>query len=362
MAIDLNGLLKLMVEKKGSDLHLRFGYIPVIRIDGRLTPEAGHPALSAADLESAGKQIMSDRQWKMFLEQSEADLAYNVPGTGRFRANAFRQRGNISYVFRHVPTVIPHYDELRLPAGVRKLAEFQRGLVLVTGTTGSGKSTTLAAMIDAINAARSAHILTIEDPIEFLHEDKQSIINQRELGLDTTDYHEALKHVLRQDPDVILVGEMRDLETMSAAITAAETGHLVLSTVHTIDAMQTITRIIDVFPSHQQNQIRLQLADVLKGVISQRLIPHASGIGRVPAVEVLVVTALVRKLILDADTSGIVDAIRKGEYYHMQTFNQSLVKLFNEGLVKLEDALEAATNPEELMLAIRGIESQAPSL
>ena len=259
---------------------------------------------------------------------------------------------------RFVPTEIPSFEALHLPTVIRKIADNQRGIVLVTGTTGCGKSTTLASMIDYINSTRPVHIITLEDPIEFLHKDKLSVVSQRELGMDTTSYLEALKHIVRQDPDVILIGEMRDTETMAAALTAAQTGHLVLSTIHTIDAIQTVTRIVDMFPPHHQNQIRLQLSDTLKGVISQRLLQNVKG-GMMPACEVLVVTALVRKFIEQNTMSEILQAVKQGAYYGMQTFNQALLNLYNAGNVSLEDALAAATNPEELMMNIRGITTES---
>jgi twitching motility protein PilT len=259
---------------------------------------------------------------------------------------------------RYVPVEIPSFETLNLPQVVKKIADNPRGLVLVTGTTGCGKSTTLASMIKHINSTRTNHIITLEDPIEFLHKDKLSIISQRELGIDTTSYSEALKHIVRQDPDVILIGEMRDTDTMAAALTAAQTGHLVLSTIHTIDAIQTVTRIVDMFPPHHQNQIRLQLSDTLKGVISQRLLANIKG-GRVPACEILVVTALVKKFIEQNTMSEIMQAMKQGAYYGMQVFNQSLLALYNSGNISLEDALAAATNPEELMMNIRGITSDS---
>jgi len=285
------------------------------------------------------------------------DLSVSVPEIGRFRGNVFQQRGQINIALRIVPTAIPTIEELNLPVVVKNLCSRRRGLILVTGTTGCGKSTTLASMIDYINSERKAHIITIEDPIEFLHKDKKAVVSQRELGLDTTSYAEALKHVVRQDPNVILLGEMRDLETIAAAVTSAQTGHLVLSTIHTIDAVQTISRIIDMYPPHQQNQIRLQLADSLQGVISQRLLRRADVPGRIPAIEVLVTSALVKKAIEDNNFAELYNAIRQGHYYGMQTFNQALVQLYNEGKVRLDEALAAASNPEEVMLAVRGIET-----
>lgn len=348
-----------MVEKSASDLHIRAGCPPVLRIDGKLSPM--ETPLTAEQTMTIAQKMMTERQKRTFEEKRECDLSFSLDGTGRFRSNIFQQKGAVNIAIRLIPSQIPTFENLKLPPSVKKLAENQRGLILVTGTTGSGKSTTLASMVDHINRTRYAHIITIEDPIEFVHKDQLSIISQRELGQDTMTYSDALKHVVRQDPDVILLGEMRDLETMAAALTAAQTGHLVLSTIHTIDAIQTVTRIVDMYPPHQQNQIRLQLADTLRGIISQRLLPHASGKGRVPAVEILVVTALVRKLIAEANTTEIFGAIKQGNYYGMQTFNQSLVKLIQDKEVNLDAALEAASNPEELMLAVRGIESGTDS-
>lgn len=345
-----------MAEKGASDLHLRSNKPAVFRVDGNLTfrtPEA----ISADQVERWIKSILHERQYRVFEERMECDLAISVEGLGRFRVNIYRQRGAINVAFRVVPNKIPSFDQLKLPPVIRKIADEPRGLVLVTGTTGSGKSTTLASMIDYINSTRSRHVITIEDPIEYLHDDKQSIISQRELQQDTLGYPEALKHAVRQDPDVILLGEMRDLETMSAALTAAQTGHLVLSTIHTIDAAQTVNRVIDIFPPHQQNQIRFQLADTLRGVISQRLLPHASGLGRVPAVEVMVVTPIVRKYIFDNNLGEISVVMKQGAYYGMQTFHQSLVGLISKGEISLETALEASSNPEEIMMAMRGVQS-----
>lgn len=350
----LQGLLKGMVEKRASDLHLRPGSQPIYRIDGNLTsasPLTVTPDMAIKFL----SQMLSPMQLRIFEAKNDVDFSYAVPGYGRFRGNAFRQRGTVAIVLRQIPTQIPTFTDLHLPKVMPKFCQLSRGLVLVCGVTGSGKSTTLAAMIDSINTDRAEHIVTVEDPIEFLYKDKKSILSQRELGSDTPNFGEALKHVLRQDPDVILLGEMRDLETTATAITAAQTGHLVLSTLHTTDAVQTINRIVDLYPPHQQMQVRYQLADVLKGVICQRLLPRAGGTGRVPAVEVLVVTALVRKAIAENQMHDVQEAIRQGQYYGMESFHQSLLKLYREGLVKLEDALEAASNPEELMMAVRGI-------
>jgi twitching motility protein PilT len=354
--MDLKDLLKSMVTKSASDLHLRSDRPAVFRVDGNLTFKTPEP-IRGEDIERWIKSIMSERQTRKFEEQMECDLPLSVEGVGRFRVNIYRQRGVVNVAFRHVPSKILNFEQLKLPSVIRKIADEPRGLVLVTGTTGSGKSTTLAAMLDYINATRSRHIITIEDPIEYIHEDKMSIVSQRELATDTLNFADALKFVVRQDPDVILVGEMRDLETMSAALTAAQTGHLVLSTIHTIDAMQTINRIIDIFPPHQQNQIRFQLADTLRGVISQRLLPHTSSVGRVPAVEIMVVTPIIRKYLLDNTLTEIGPVMRQGAYYGMQTFHQALVSLINSNEISLETALAASSNPEEVMMAVRGVQT-----
>ncbi|MFN0118415.1 MAG: type IV pilus twitching motility protein PilT [Elusimicrobiota bacterium] len=352
----INDLLKVMVDKRASYLHVRSGCVPIFRIDGNLTP-VSKSILSPDLVRDILFQMLSVRQRKIFEVKNEIDYSFAMAPFGRFRGNAFKQRGSVALVLRQIPTKIPTFQDLAVPKVMSKFAQLNRGLVLVCGPTGSGKSTTLAAMIDYINQDRSEHIVTIEDPIEFLYKDKKSIISQRELGSDTLSFSEALKHVLRQDPDVILLGEMRDLETTSTAITAAQTGHLVFSTLHTTDAVQTINRIIDMYPPHQQMQVRYQLSDVLKGVVCQRLIQRSSGLGRIPACEVLVVTALVKKAIAENKMIEVQEAIRQGQYYGMETFHQALLKLFKEGSIKLEDALETASNPEELMMAIRGITS-----
>ncbi len=354
--MDLKVLLKAMVDKNASDLHIRSNRVAVFRADGSLSTRT-QEAVPAEQVEGWVKSILSQRQMQTFEKNLECDLALSVEGMGRFRVNVYRQRGVVNMAIRVVPSFIPSFEQLKLPSVIRKIADEPRGLVLVTGTTGSGKSTTLAAMLDYINSTRSRHIVTVEDPIEFVHEDKESILSQREIGQDTLSFPEALKHVVREDPDVILVGEMRDMETMATALTAAQTGHLVLSTIHTIDAMQTVNRIIDVFPPHQQNQVRFMLGDTLRGVISQRLLPHASGSGRVPAVEVMVVTPLVRKHILENQLGEISALMKQGAYYGMQTFHQALVELINKGEISLETALAAASNPEEVMMAVRGVQT-----
>ncbi len=303
--------------------------------------------------------VMNAKQREKFKERCEIDLAYSVPGLGRFRANVFQQRGTVGIVMRVIPIKIQTVGELNLPPSLEKICMEPRGLILVTGTTGSGKSSTLAAMIDHINAGRSGHIVTIEDPIEFLHRDKKSLVNQREVGVDTPSFSEALRSALRQDPDIILVGEMRDYETISTAILAAETGHLVMSTLHTVDATETVNRIISVFPPYQQKQIRLQLGAVIKGIIAQRLIPRADGKGRVPAVEVCIATATVRECIIDPDkTRKLNEVIAAGvSQYSMQTFDQSLMSLYMRALITYETALQWCTNPDDFALRVRGVES-----
>jgi twitching motility protein PilT len=302
--------------------------------------------------------IMRDPVRQRFEERMEVDFSFATQGGGRYRVNVYTQRGMVNIALRVIPLEVPTIDGLGLPAALKTLADERRGLILLAGTTGSGKSTTLAAIINHINENRKAHIMTIEDPIEFLHHNKKSIVNQRELGLDTLSYGDALRNVVRQDPNVILIGEMRDQETMAAAVTSAQTGSLVLSTVHAKDTIQTLTRIIDMFPAHQQNQIRLQLADSLCGVISQRLLPRADVAGRIPAIEILICNPTVKKAIENNDLGEVAGQQRQGQFYGMQTYNQALVRLYNENKVRLEDAQAAASNPEELMLALRGIESQ----
>ena len=355
----INDLLKIAVERKASDLHLKVGAFPIIRIDGTLIPLVDMRRLMQEDTIAMAFSIMSARQKEKFKNNFEIDIAYNVPNLGRFRCNIFQQRGTVGLVLRVIPAKILSIKDLLLPPVLEKICQEQRGLVLCTGTTGSGKSTTLAAMIDHINANRNEHIMTVEDPIEFLHRDKKSLVNQREVDVDTKGFSVALRSALRQDPDVILVGEMRDYETIETALTAAETGHLVFSTLHTLDATETINRIIAVFPPHQQKQIRLQLGAVLKSVISLRLMPRADGLGRVPAAEILIRTNYVRECIENKEkTKYIKDAIQQGtSQYGMQTFDQSLYSLYKSGLITLEEALKRSTNPNEFKLRIQGIQS-----
>jgi twitching motility protein PilT len=357
--MNLNDLLKLTFEKHASDLHVKVGVPPILRIDGKLTPLETEKRLTQEDSLAIALSIMNPAQKTKFNEKNELDMAYAVPGLGRFRVNVFKQRGSVGMVFRQVPAKILNFEELMLPSVLSKVAAEHRGLILVTGTTGSGKSTTLAAMIDYINTTRTANIVTIEDPIEFLHRDKKSIVNQREIGSDTFSFSEALRSALRQDPDVILVGEMRDFETISTALTAAETGHLVLSTLHTLDAAETINRVITVFPPYQQKQVRMQLASVIKGIMSQRLVSRADGKGRVAAVEVMLGTLSVREAIIDdSKTRQIPGIIAAGlVHYGMQTFDQSLLQLYKKGLITYEEALTTATNADDFALKVKGIQS-----
>jgi twitching motility protein PilT len=356
--MDINELLRKAHALDASDLHIKVGSPPILRIYGELAPLTSEKKLSHEDATNIALAVMTPSQADIFKRKNDIDLA-SCPGLGRFRCNVFMQRGTVGIVFRLIPMKIPTIDELMLPETIKKISMEQRGLILVTGTTGSGKSTTLAAMIDLINSHRTEHIITIEDPIEYLHRDKKSIINQREIGSDTESFSKALRQALRQDPDVILVGEMRDFETIQTSLVAAETGHLVLSTLHTIDATETVNRIITVFPPYQHKQVRMQLSSILKAIISMRLMPKADGKGRVPAVEVLVATATVKDCILDPDkTKTIPDAIQQGAiHYGMQTFDQSLFSLFKSGLITYEEALRRATNPDDFILKVKGIQS-----
>jgi twitching motility protein PilT len=359
MAARIDDLLRTAMSFGSSDLHLRAGSHPVIRVNGILKPLSGATKLNQDETLEMAFSMMSNRQKHHFKEVFEVDVGYGVTGLGRFRVNIFQQRGTIGIVARVISDHIRNFEELGLPPVLEKIADENRGLILLTGTTGSGKSTTLAAIVDHINANRNSHIVTIEDPIEFLHKDKQSFVTQREVDVDTRNFAEALRGSLRQDPDVILVGEMRDLETIETALLAAETGHLVLSTLHTLDASETITRIISAFPPFQQKSIRIQLAGLLKAVVSQRLMRSASGKTRVPAVEVLISTPLIRDCILQEDkTSSIRDAIAAGtSQYGMQTFDQSLFYLHTSGLITLDEALRGSTNPDEFRLRLAGIQN-----
>lgn len=352
----LEDLLIEMIERGASDVFLKAGTPPCLRIDGTIT-RMDYSALTPEDTQEIAYSLMDETQIRYFEQVPEMDVAYGVRGVGRFRANIYRQRGTIGLVMRYVSNPTFSFDELGLPDVVRVLAEKPRGLVLVTGTTGSGKSTTLAAMINHINSMRHCHIVTIEDPIEFLHQDKFSIINQREVGFDTKSFSDALKHVLRQSPDVILIGEMRDLETITTALAAAETGHLVLSTLHTIDATQTVERIINYFPAYLHHQIRMELSLCLQGVISQRLLPTTGSKGRVPAVEIMVSTPTIKKLLFEGRTLELLQFVEAGQHVGMQSFNQSLLGLLNKKVITMENALSFATSPEDLRLKAKGIQT-----
>jgi twitching motility protein PilT len=357
MPIRIDDLLVTATAHFASDLHLKVGAFPVMRIGGELHPIADAPRLAPEDTLDMAFSMMSNRQKQKLKEVSEVDIAYSAKGIGRFRANIFQQRGTVSIVLRVIPDQSKSTAALCLPAVIDRICEERRGLILVTGATGSGKSTTLAAMIDRVNSTRSGHIVTIEDPIEFLHRDKKAFVTQREVDVDTRSFAEALRGALRQDPDVILVGEMRDFETIETALTAAETGHLVLSTLHTLDATETITRVVSSFPSHQQKSVRIQLAGILKAVISMRLVRAAKGAGRVPAVEVMVSTGLIRDYIINEEKTYLIrEAIANGaSQYDMQTFDQSLFRLFQSRQITLEEAIHNATNPDEFKLRVSGI-------
>ena len=354
MSFDLHFCLHYLIEHGGSDLHLKVPSAPVIRVDGSMNPIDGLAPLTPEDTERAVHEMLGDpTKLQEFNEEGEVDFAYSIPGLARFRCNAFRQRGSVSVVVRAIPVSIKSIAELSLPPVIRELAEEERGIVLLTGTTGSGKSTTLAAMIDHINSTRRRHIVTVEDPLEFLHEDKKSIINQREVGMDTGSFKRALRRVLRQDPDVILIGEMRDEETVHAALSAAETGHLVFSTVHTVDAAETVNRLIDFFPPHMHNQVRAMIASTLKGAVSQRLVPTIDGSGRIACCEVLRMTGRVRDMITDpAQTGKLPEVIAEGSFYGMQTFDQHLFEHLKSGRVEMDTAIQFATSPHDFKLLV----------
>jgi len=356
--MELSEVLLVALNNRASDIHFKVGQPPILRIDGELVPLKDYSAMDASEIAKTAYQIMNERQRERFLREMEIDMGYGISGMGRFRVNIFQQRGTIAIALRVIPFGIKGFEELNLPVEVmERVSREVRGLVLLTGTTGCGKSTTLAALIDQINSNRRSHIITIEDPIEFLHRDQKGIVSQREIGTDTDNFAQALKMALRQDPDVILVGEMRDFETIETAILAAETGHLVLSTLHTLDAAETVNRIVAVYPPYQQKQIRLQLAGILKAVVSQRLLPRADGMGRVPAVEIMLSTARIRECIVDKDkTQDIHEAIAQGyATYHMQTFDQSLMSLLKRELITYEEALRHSSNPEDFALRVKGI-------
>jgi twitching motility protein PilT len=355
MAFDLEAALRRVIEIDGSDLHLKVPSRPLIRHLGHLEPIPDTDELTPEDTEGAVRELLNEpAKLEEFMSEHEVDFSYSLPGCSRFRVNAFRQRGVVSLVARAVPHEIRSIEQLGLPEVISQVADEERGIILVTGTTGSGKSSTLAAMIDQINRFHARHIVTIEDPIEFLHRDKRSILNQREVGADTASFKRALRRVLRQDPDVILVGEMRDEETVSTALSAAETGHLVLSTLHTVDAPETVNRIIDFFPPHMNMQVRAMLAGTMKAVISQRLVKRADGQGRVACCEVLRMTGRVRDMIMNPEETGkLVDVISEGSYYGMQTFDQALLAHVQGGRVTMEEAIRAASSPHDFKLMVQ---------
>jgi len=349
----IDALLEMMTARHCSDLHVKAGTSPAVRLDGTLTILRDLPVIDAASTEALAREVLEPRHRTLFEDGRDIDMAYSLSGVGRFRINIYRQSGAVSIAVRRVSTDRHTFVELGLPAAVEQLANEARGLVLVTGTAGSGKTTTIAAMIDYINRTRNGHIVTIEDPIEVQHEDQGCVIDQREIGIDTDGYGDALRHVVRQDPDIVFIGEMRDHTTVSAALTAAEIGNLVLSTLHTIDATETVNRIIDFFPPHQQLQARLMLASTLRGIISMRLLPAIGG-GLVPAVEVLIMTGTIREYLLDPEqTYKIRDAMAEGEYYGMQTFDQALVRLFQEGRITVEDAIATSANQHDFRIKLR---------
>ncbi len=356
---DIKELLKMAAEQQASDLHIKVGSPPIMRVLGNLVRMETEPRVTGDDVKKMCLAVMSPAQMEAFKKKYDLDFAYSVPGLGRFRCNAFVQRGAMGFVFRVIPMKIPSIEELNLPKVLEKISMEERGLVLVTGTTGSGKTTTLASMIDYINHHRKVNIVTIEDPIEFLHRDEMSIINQREIGTDTTTYFVALRAALRQDPNVVLVGEMRDLETIEIAMTAAETGHLVMSTLHTLDATETVNRIVSVFPPHQHHQIRIQLSSIIKGIISLRLMSTMDGKSRVPAVEVLLSTGMIRESILEPDKTKLIpDIVAKGKsQYGMQTFDQSIFDQYQAGKVSYDEALRWASNVEDFKLKVKGVSS-----
>ncbi len=359
MSINIDELLKKAVKLGASDLHVKVGNAPIVRIDGKLSFMPGEKRLSSEDTMNIAFSVMTPTQKELFKKKNDMDIAYSVPGLGRFRCNAFVQRGTVGTAFRVIPMKILEIEQLHLPPVIKKIALEPRGLILVTGTTGSGKTTTLASIIDYINTNRTDHVMTIEDPIEFLHRDKRSVVNQREVGTDTESFSKALRAAMRQDPDVILVGEMRDFETIQTSIVAAETGHMVLSTLHTVDTTETINRIISIFPPYQHKQVRIQLASVLKAIISMRLVPRSDGKGRVPAVEILIATNTIASCIEEPEKTKLIpDVIAKGySQYGMQTFDQSFLQLFKDGLISYEDALRRASSPDDFALKVKGIQS-----
>ena len=351
----IDDLARRVVDWGGSDLHLKVDVPPVVRVNGLLSYLGGYEALRKEDAEAILEEIIPDNLRGEFEREGEADFSYEVPELGRFRVNAFKQRGAISIAMRYIPFGVPRLEDLNVPSVVSQLAREERGIILVTGTTGSGKSTTLASMLDLVNHSESKHIVTIEDPIEYLHRDDKSIINQREVGTDTASFARALRRVLRQDPDIILIGEIRDSESAQIALSAAETGHLVLSTLHTVDATETVNRMIDLFPLHEREQVRIMLAGTLKGIIGQRLIRTKDG-GRVPACEIMVTTGRIQDFIVDpAQTGQIQQAIAEGEYYGMQTFDQALLKLVEEDKVEYAEALRVSSSPQNFKLMVQAL-------
>ncbi len=358
--MEFKPILQAMIDRQASDLHLKVGVKPILRVNGRLQP-VEFPPPSPKDMIAIAQQILTPAQREIFESTREIDFAFGVPGLARFRANFYVQRGSIAMAFRHVPVEIQSFESLGLPPIVKAQAACRRGLILVTGTVGSGKSTTLASIVDVINHETPANIITVEDPIEFLHRDNLSLINQREVGTDTGSFAEALRHILRQDPDVILIGEIRDADSMKVALTAADTGHLVLSTLHTIDATQTISRIISFFPPHQHQEIRYLLASTLQAIVSQRLIPDITGTRRYPAVEVMINTGTIKEYIIDPDKTVMIrQAIQEGfVQYQMQTFDQALMQLYKEKQISLEEALKASSTPHEFALRVKGIQASA---
>ena len=355
----IDEFLKIAIERDASDVHLKAGNHPMIRVHGTLTPLTGFPRLTTQDTEELAGQMMTEYQKKRLQEDLDIDLAYSLQGFGRFRGSIFHQRGSLSIALRIIPLEVKTIRQLLLPEVLEKIAFYQRGLVLVTGTTGSGKTTTLAAMLDYINTYRRENIITIEDPIEYLHKDKKSSISQREVGMDVSSFSRGLRACLREDPDVILVGEMRDLDTIDTALLAAETGHLVFSTLHTLDAPESINRIVSVFAPHHQRQVRLQMASILKAIISMRLIPRMDGQGRVPAVEVMISTPYIAECIADRDKTTLIrDAVASGvSQYGMQTFDQSIYQLYRDGYISFEQGMKYSSNPDNFKLRVMGIQS-----
>jgi twitching motility protein PilT len=361
--MNIRAVLEKMIAARASDLHIKIGTPPVVRVDGVLYT-LDEPAPNIDDLKSVVAQLLNEEQRLFFSTHNEIDFAFGVAGLARFRANVFMQRGSPALALRHVPVDVPTIEDLGLPPLVRELAYSPRGLILVTGRTGSGKSTTLAAMIDSLNRVTTRNVITVEDPIEFLHRDRMSFIHQREVGLDTRTFHEGLRYVLRQDPDIILVGEIRDLETMSTALMAADTGHLVLSTLHTTDVVQTLQRVISFYPPHQHDEVRMSIASNLKAVICQRLVPRRDGAGRAPAVEIMINTPTIREFLMNPDKMLLIhSAVAEGvTQYGMQTFDQSVLGLMKDGIITEEEAIKNCNNPNELALKLKGISATSDRL